>query len=137
MAREKVQQVLLARGDECLLPLFEPFVRAKRPDLLLSALDSAGIQAARVRTTRHPPATHFTSCVADEHIVCVWVQAGDALVVMRSLAAIADALAAFAGPRAGPYPRHTHTRRRRHTHSGEQSVVVRLKVGVCFFLYRV
>lgn len=74
VAREKMQQVLLARSDECLLPLFEPFVRAKRPDLLLSALDSAGIQAAR---------------------------AGDALVVMRSLAAIADALAAFAGPRAG------------------------------------
>jgi hypothetical protein len=29
------------------------------------------------------------------------MQAGDALVVMRTLAAIADALAAFAGPRAG------------------------------------
>jgi hypothetical protein len=116
VAREKVQQVLLARGDECLLPLFEPFVRAKRPDLLLSALDSAGIQAARVRTTHPPPATHqpFTSPAAwPMDILCGWVQAGDALVVMRSLAAIADALAAFAGPRAGTYFPTTHT----HTHT--------------------
>lgn len=40
-------QALLNRKDVCLIPLFEPFIRAKRPDIL-HVLDRICLRAAQV-----------------------------------------------------------------------------------------